>query len=120
MTTQYIFSIETMKACNGNASTDGHYLKWFLQECISRLETAAKDIANMGDGRVLFTADTLLLARARLGSVRQHSDALRHCADWFYPGKPEIGNQFIEAGHAIDVTAEKAERDFKQLSYWLA
>ena len=120
MATQNIFSIETMKACNGNAATDGPYLKWFLQECISQLEGAAKDIAHIADGQVSFTADTLAFARAKLGAVRLHSDALIQCGNWFNPGKPFIGKQFVEAGQATSATAAKAESDFKKLSAWLA
>lgn len=119
MATQLIFSIETMKACNGNAITDGSYLKWFLQECVSRLQTAAKDISDMADGQTPFTADTLAVARARLGEVRLYSEALIECATWFQ-AKPAIEKQFLDARQATAASATMAEGRFKKLVVWLA
>lgn len=120
MTTQYIFSIETMKGCNGNVQSDGVYRKWFLDECVARLGAAARTIKDTADGRWAIDVDPLAVARARLGEVRFYSAAMEECANWFTNGKPSIAEEISKASKSIAEIKDKAEIDFQKLSSWLA
>lgn len=117
MTDERTYSIQTMKACTGNAPGDVAYMQWFIQESESRLLKPATELRNMVDGSVEFTSRTYAEANARLADVRRHATLLRECQDWF-AGKSPISKKFAQKLAELQEVIDAAESAYVTLHAW--
>lgn len=112
MSNELVFSIKTMKACNGNAPADWDYSQFFTAECVSRIEGGARQMRDLADGAGAFDSGTVARARAALAEVRRATAALDICIEWF-ARKPSIHGRLLEVRESVRASSEAAENDFK-------
>ena len=117
MSEQHVFSFATMKACNGNAQSDGEYLKWFVSEYGKRLSSATNQLASFVSGEKQFTESTLSLATALRAEVRQISQGLKELKTWFAM-KESIAANFDNLHQKYAEQIKKAEADYLTLQKW--
>lgn len=112
-----IFSLQTMKDCNGNAMQDAEYLKYFLDECESRLKAAAKALRDIAQGTTAIGPSCPEEAGAQLAEVRRHAYLLKECEEWF-KGKPPVAANFTKLLQELRSTIDRAESDFQLILGW--
>lgn len=115
---EFVFSIETIKDCNGHAHSDRDYLKFFLSECSRRIKEGSLQLHLFADGAYSFDSGTEAAARAAVAEVRRAILGLETCVEWFN-GKRAIQARFIEALDQNKKDAEAAESDFATILRYL-
>ncbi|MGF6637290.1 hypothetical protein [Paraburkholderia sp. MM6662-R1] len=114
----FVFDAGIAAGCNGNASGDKPYIRWFCREAVARAEHAAAQIRNVATLREWGDIETV---KWRLESswalLRALQDTLSElaCAARL---KPDVSAPFSEAAERVSSEFSRVERDYARASAW--
>lgn len=115
---EFVFDAGIAAGCNGNASGDKPYIRWFCREAVARAEHAATQIRNVATLRDWGEMETI---KGRLESSWALLKALQNtlvelaCAARL---KPEISAPFSEAAERVSSECRRVEPDYERASAW--